>query len=590
VDDRYSRKLDLTFPFCFYGNTYTKAIIGSNSVLTFDTTNEAKWNSWPQTTSGGTGTRVPIPYNGGTQNSSTSTYYPRASVMGVFHDVYPPNVLGGNRKIEWRVEGTAPHRRFIASYNKVQMFSCSSLSATHQMVIYEGTNIIEVYVQDKPVCNTWNRGLATLGIQNFERTKAVAAPGKNASVWGTMNMKEAYRFTPSGGASLFKSAELQLNGVTVATADTASGSAGQLNISFPNICPTADSNVYIMKVTYGTCGNISGDVSFTDTVFVNKRTPSVSLSAQNATCSGGGSIEASASGGQGPLQFSLNGGAYQASQIFNGLVTGDYDVSVKNNYGCVTTATINVPLTNDLTLSVMSDTAICPGTSFTAAVQSNAVSFSWAPSFGLSNASAPNPVITQQMSLKYEVKATTGPCTAIDSLEVAMLPMPHVFAGFDQTIITGDAIELMGSGSAGTYQWTPLQGVTAGNTLTPTVAPPVTTTYSLNITNAAGCTISDDVTVNVLPYCVKPMEAFSPNGDGINELWLVTTGSCLRKAKAQVFNRYGHKVFESADYHNTWNGTFNGKPLPDGTYYFILSYDLINGKTVYLKGNVTILR
>ena len=80
------------------------------------------------------------------------------------------------------------------------------------------------------------------------------------------------------------------------------------------------------------------------------------------------------------------------------------------------------------------------------------------------------------------------------------------------------------------------------------------------------------------------------NGDGINDRWLITNGNCLSKATAQVFNRYGGKVFESNDYKNTWEGTYEGKPLPDGTYYYVLSYILLNGKTVYLKGNVTILR
>ncbi len=57
-----------------------------------------------------------------------------------------------------------------------------------------------------------------------------------------------------------------------------------------------------------------------------------------------------------------------------------------------------------------------------------------------------------------------------------------------------------------------------------------------------------------------------------------------------MFNRYGAKVFESRDYKNNWNGTYQGRPLPDGTYYFVISYRLINGKLVYQKGNVTILR
>jgi gliding motility-associated-like protein len=175
---------------------------------------------------------------------------------------------------------------------------------------------------------------------------------------------------------------------------------------------------------------------------------------------------------------------------------------------------------------------------------------------------------------------------------VTTFPGITVNAGFDQSIIVGDQAQLGGTANqtGATYLWTPPTNLSATNILNPIASPQVTTTYTLTATSPQGCRASDDVVINVLPYCVKPMEAFSPNGDGINDLWLITNGSCLREASAQVFNRYGAKVFEDQSYKNNWDGTYNGKPLPDGTYYFVLSYRLINGKTVYLKGNVTILR
>jgi gliding motility-associated-like protein len=100
---------------------------------------------------------------------------------------------------------------------------------------------------------------------------------------------------------------------------------------------------------------------------------------------------------------------------------------------------------------------------------------------------------------------------------------------------------------------------------------------------------TDDVTITVVD-CIDPMEAFSPNGDGQNDLWMVTNPQCLRQARVQVFNRYGGLVYESRDYKNNWNGTYNGRPVADGTYYFVITYTLINGKPEYMKGNVTILR
>ena len=87
------------------------------------------------------------------------------------------------------------------------------------------------------------------------------------------------------------------------------------------------------------------------------------------------------------------------------------------------------------------------------------------------------------------------------------------------------------------------------------------------------------------------MNAFTPNGDGINDKWLVTSGNaCTTQVIAKVYNRYGSLVYSNENYQNNWDGTYKGKPVPDGTYYYVLSYKLINNKQVALKGDVTILR
>jgi gliding motility-associated-like protein len=590
ADDRFSDSILLPFRFCFFGQTYGRAVVGSNSVISFDSTNANKANSWPLTTSGGSGAARPIPYAGGIQNNNNSTYYPRASIMGPYHDVSPLSANGGARKIEWRIEGTAPARRFIASYKDVPMYICRTTSATHQMVIYESTGIIEFYIQDKPVCRPANKGLAILGIQNFDRNKAVAAPGKNATVWGEMNMKEAYRFIPSSGASMFKKAELLVNGSVVATGDTTSGSGGELNLRFPDICPSGDSTMYLMRVTYVSCNAPGEEIVFEDSVSIKKLTPSMALHVENATCSLGGVITGTASGGTGTILYSMDGSAFQTNPSFNNLTAGDHIFSIKDAAGCSVATSVNVPFQNDLYMAAMSDTVVCPGTNFVGKIQSNATSYNWAPTIGLSDAAVSNPLISSSTNITYVITATSGPCAASDTLNIRIREMPRADAGQDIVVIAGDQVQLSASATPGIYSWTPAAQADDPHKLNPRIKTSVTTTYRLDVTSNDGCTASDEVTVTVVPYCVKPMEAFSPNGDGINDLWLITTGSCLQKASAQVFNRYGSKVYEAADYRNNWNGTYYGKPLPDGTYYYVLSFKLINGKTVYLRGNVSILR
>jgi gliding motility-associated-like protein len=179
-------------------------------------------------------------------------------------------------------------------------------------------------------------------------------------------------------------------------------------------------------------------------------------------------------------------------------------------------------------------------------------------------------------------------------ITVGVKQNPHVYAGPDVSVLSGDAVTLNGNTNAVSpvIAWSPTATiVTAANTLSPVVKPTATTTYALSITDANGCTSVDNTVVTVIPYCIKVMDAFTPNGDGINDRWLVTgNGGCVTKTIVNVFNRYGGLVYNNNNYQNDWNGTYKGKPVPDGTYYYVINYTLVNGNTVTLKGDVTILR
>ena len=586
ADDIYSSIIPLPFPACFYGATYNSLTAGSNGIITFDVTNAGKRNNFRLTTSFFNLTPVQIPYSGGTQNSLASTYYPRASIMGVYHDIFPFN--NGSRRIEWRMEGAAPKRRFIASFKDVAMYSCTSLTATHQIVVYESTGIVEIYVKDKPVCAAWNEGLAILGMQNFARTKATFPAGKNADKWGNTDMQEAYRFIPSAGTSKFKKAELLLQGVVVALADTVSDGQGNLQLTFPNICPATDSAAYILRVDYQSCTSQATEVSFTDTVIIKKEDLQVSVHHQDPSCTGRGSIRVQASGTSLPITYSLNGGTPQSSPLFDNLPAGDYTITVNSN-DCIKTAKSTLTLQDDLLLIAQPMVTVCEGETITPQVLSNGSVFQWHPTIGISNATEAHPEIKVQNNTTYTLTASKGACQQSATVAINVKPLPLANAGPDLTVIQGDEVLIAASASGGTISWTPAAGLNDTTTIQPTAKPYETATYRLTAIQN-GCMASDEVTITVVPYCIKPMAAFTPNNDGINDRWLVTDGSCLQKAKVEIFNRYGAPVYRNDNYNNDWNGTYGGKPLPDGTYYYIITYLLINGKMVSTKGNVTILR
>lgn len=187
-------------------------------------------------------------------------------------------------------------------------------------------------------------------------------------------------------------------------------------------------------------------------------------------------------------------------------------------------------------------------------------------------------------------------CQSISkSVKVDTIAAPIVNAGPDKLIVAGEDVTLIGSTPAEirSINWTPTTTILSGSNSTFAVAKPdLTTTFKLTVVdNKTGCTGSDDMTVTVAPFCVDIKNAFTPNGDGQNDKWVVTkAGNCAKSVEVRIFNRYGQLVFRSDNYQNDWEGKVNGKPIPDGTYYYVITYNLVSGKTFQAKGDVTILR
>jgi gliding motility-associated-like protein len=106
--------------------------------------------------------------------------------------------------------------------------------------------------------------------------------------------------------------------------------------------------------------------------------------------------------------------------------------------------------------------------------------------------------------------------------------------------------------------------------------------------NCAPPAISNAVTLNILPpLVITPPNAFTPNGDGINDLWLISGLSTYPNCMVNVYNRFGEKVYQSKGYSQPWDGLYNAKNLPLGTYYYTI--DLANGKSK-VTGYITIVR
>ena len=163
--------------------------------------------------------------------------------------------------------------------------------------------------------------------------------------------------------------------------------------------------------------------------------------------------------------------------------------------------------------------------------------------------------------------------------------------GPDVTIAAGASTTLNVSvtGNIVSYQWKPSTGLNNATIKDPVASPSSTTTYTLVVIDDNKCEASGSITITVSGAGSKILvpNAFSPNGDGINDTWVITNLSVYPGATVDVFNRYGQPVFHSENSNKAWDGTYNGKPLPVGTYYYII--DPKNNEKK-MAGSVTIFK
>ncbi len=190
-------------------------------------------------------------------------------------------------------------------------------------------------------------------------------------------------------------------------------------------------------------------------------------------------------------------------------------------------------------------------------------------------------------TIRYTYNATNG-CTNYKEQTIDVFALPTVSAGPNRFMLEGGSIVLHASASGNglTYLWTPNLAINNPTILRPTVSPPSDQLYTLIVTSSDGCKASSDVLVKVLKAPIIP-NVFTPNGDGINDTWVILYLETYPGCTVDVFNRYGQPVYHSVGYNKPWDGRYKGNPLPAGTYYYVI--DPKNGRQK-MAGFVDIVR
>jgi gliding motility-associated-like protein len=269
---------------------------------------------------------------------------------------------------------------------------------------------------------------------------------------------------------------------------------------------------------------------------------------------------------------------------------GTYTVHVTNTAGCTDIAQTQVVIGTRPTVTISPAVTICEGESATL-VASGGVGYSWSPAAGLSNAGSSSIVVTPTKTTTYKISVTdnVSVCAATDSVTVTVLSKPIANAGTDKSAEAGDAVILDGTvaGAGYTYSWSPTDYLDDPTKVKPTAKPPQSIKYTLTAISNNGCGIStDEVAVTIFQKIAIP-NTFTPNHDGVNDLWKIDGLSSYPGFNINVFSRNGTLVYQSQDYLSSWDGTYRSSPLPVGTYYYIV--DPRNGFSK-MSGWVLIIR
>jgi len=341
----------------------------------------------------------------------------------------------------------------------------------------------------------------------------------------------------------------------------------------------------------------SGCMDSTNITIVVNPAPNVTATALNGTICVGQSTTLT-SGGASSYVWQP-GGQTGVSVTVSPTATTTYTVTGTDANGCTATATVSVIVQNcnvPTAAFTVSDSTICPGTCIDFTDQSvGATSWTWYFTGGTPNSSTQqNPAnicySTPGMFTVFLIATNaTGSDTTTMFVNVGST-LPVTTTGYTQIAI-GNSVMIGASGNGtGTYSWSPPDGLSCTNCQFPIASPTVTTTYTVTMTDAFGCQSSDTMTVEVIEkYELFVPSAFSPNGDGTNEV-LYVRGAGVRTVQFVVFSRIGEKVFETTDIRAGWDGDFRGMPMNTGVFSYYVKAEFYNGTSVEKKGDVTLVR
>ncbi len=292
-----------------------------------------------------------------------------------------------------------------------------------------------------------------------------------------------------------------------------------------------------------------------------------------------GSISITVVGGSPPyiyqwLDNNLDTIIGETDTIISDLLPGNYTISITDDIGCTHSEEFVISSLSSLIADAGNDTSYCQGYGPAVFVgNGNGVNSLWTDILGNILSLGDTLIIDAPVgNMGYIYQISDGICTSSDTAYAVVLATPIVDAGPDLEIILEESIMIGGDPTAADgsiFAWIPSESLDDSTLANPTANPSENTIYVVYVEDINTCVSSDTMVVVVKPKFI-PNNGFTPNGDGVNDVWIIGDLSKFPNVEVSLFNRWGQLLFSSKGYTEPWDGMYSGKLVPVGTYYYVI--------------------
>lgn len=582
----------IPFSFAFYGTNYSNCVPGTNGAISF--------NNIAMSGAGYLYSQT-IPNIADPAYTFINGNDHKNSIFGVFQDTYPgAGSPPPNSGIYYGNQGEFPCRTFVFSFYRLPQYSCTSDNlSTYQMVMYEGSNIIDVYIQQRTVCASWNTGSGLVGVLNQGGNQAVVPPGRNTGPWTTTN--EAWRFIPitptNYNVTWYRNEAIAANLIP----------NNNLDKKIISVFPEVTTN-YIAKLEFTTSSNITYTLYDTIRIIVEK--PEINATSAVPTVCPGEPVELSINTTDPDEEDMLSTFRWYEGTTLLGTdqtievsptATTTYNVIITYVNNCENSDTISITVPELIKPVIEGDTTLCNGERSTLTVTVAEGTYLWS-----TGATSESIIVSPSETSEYTVDVTTPiGCVTKDSITVNVavrptamfLPSPnHVYVENGEGPI--NFVNMSQNGTFYTWNFGDQHSLPSDN-FSALESPIHIYTRSgkykasLVVESEKGCIDSTHQFVTVeVPYFYYVPNSFTPNGDGINDFFYTSgEGVDPENFEMYLYSRNGNLIFKSVTPYDYWDGrTLDGTLAAAGVYvYVIITHDM-EGNPKRYQGSVTLIR